>query len=410
MSSPDVNLAHLEGRYAPSLRAFDGPLVPEALMAEAEHGTGLSDWGGPDFGEAGFRHRLGVICQSMETEAALNAVGRSRAHSRLYFNLCGRLSVIDWHRRHPGQPPILDPLIGTGLSRAGTSFFHQLLAQDPDNITGPMAACMIPTPPPGDEAFDTARYAFVGRLQDFHGLRAPEIEAVHPFQPENAAECLAMQASAIGTEYQAFFSIPTFIKLANADAAELLKWEMAVMQVLQNGASDRRWLLKTPHHMAHLDPLIEVFPKARLFFNHGDPAKVIPSICNLFKTFYGLNTDRKLDIDLGALAKGMCAGNAATLARVTAWREAHREVTVVDVHYKQMTADPIGEAERVYDAFGLKLSAKARGRMSDFLKVNRHAHGPKHDYSLADFGLTEQDVEDALGPYLDAYGVQRERG
>jgi hypothetical protein len=402
------SLADLEARYAPCLQPYDKTFSPQALMAEAERGTGLSDWGGTRFPEAGFRHRLELLCTSLETEAALNAIGRSRAHARVYFNLCARLGVVDWHKQNPNQQAIDNPLIGTGLARGGTSFFHQLLAQDPDNTTAPMAGCMIPTPPPGDAAFDAARCAFVGRIQDFLGIRAPEIEAVHPFAPQNAAECLALQASALGTEYSAFWSLPTFIAQSHADMPELLAWEIAVMQVLQNGRTDRRWLLKTPQHLGHWENMVRAFPKARVFINHRDPAKVVPSLCSLFTTFFRLNTDVAMDPKL--VAKGMCARLAANMDEVSAWRAAHPEFPVVDVHYKTMVADPIAEAERVYAHFGLDLSRKARDRMETFVKVNRHAHGPKHSYSLEDFGLTEADIEAALGPYLDKFGVIRERG
>jgi hypothetical protein len=400
--------ADLEGRYGTCLRPYSEALSPSALMAEAERGTGLSDWGGPAFQEAGLRRRLELLCQSLETEASLNTLGRSRAHSRIYVNLCARLGVVDWRRKNPNPPAIRDPIIGTGLARTGTSFFHQLLSQDPDNITGPMAECMIPTPPPGDAALDAARFALVARLMAFLGTTSPEIEAVHPFAPENAAECLALQASAIGTEYQAFFAIPTFLAQAHADMPELLAWEVAVLQVLQNGRTDRRWLLKTPQHLQHWESMVRTFPEARVFINHRDPAKVIPSLCSLFKTFYRLNTDA--EVDQKTVAKGMCARTAANMAQVAAWREAHPEFRVVDVHYKTLVADPIGEAERVYGAFGLQLSRKARERMEAFVKVNRHAHGPKHSYTLDDVGLTEADIEATLGEYLDRFGVVRERG
>jgi hypothetical protein len=403
-----LSVAELEARYAPCLQPYDKRFAPGALMAEAEAGMGLSDWGGALFPEAGFRHRLGLLCKSFETEANLSAVGRSRAHSRVYFNLCGRLGVVNWHKRNPGQAPITDPLIGTGLARTGTSFFHQLLSQDPENLTAPMGECNIPTPPPGDAAFDAARFELMGRIQDFLGIRSPEIEAVHPFQPENAAECLALQASAIGNEYSAFWSLPSFIAQCNADMPELLQWEIAVMQVLQCGKRGSRWLLKTPQHLGHWESMVQAFPRARVFINHRDPAKVVPSLCSLFTTFSKLNNE--ISVDPRLVAKGMCARLAENMAQVSAWRTAHPDFPVVDIHYKTMVADPIGEAERVYDAFGLSLSAQARDRMESFVKVNRHAHGPKHSYALEDFGLTEADIETALGGYLDKFGVVRERG
>jgi len=406
MSWKPQTVEDFESRYRPIVEPFTGRLTPSGLMGEAERIMGLSDWGGPGFQEAGFRERLALMCESMETEADLNAVGRSRAHSRILFNLCGRLGVVDWQGRNPGAPPIEAPLIGTGFGRAGTSFLHQLLGQDPDNNSAPMAECMIPTPPPGNPAVDAARFAFVGRLMDFHGIRAPEIEAIHPFQPEVAAESGAVQASALGTEYQAFFTLPTYFARAHADIAELFEWEKAVLQVMGSGKPGRRWALKTPEHLSHWTPFVAAFPDARVYINHRDPAKTVPSLLSLLGTFQALNTDRRFDVRQAA--KGVVS-RMNSMDPVTAWRKAHPDFKIVDVHYVRLVADPIGEAERLYGEFGLTLSAKARDRMEGFVKTNRHAHGPKHRYTLADFGLTEADIEATFGAYLDEYGVVRER-
>jgi len=406
MNSNPASLGDFATRYRALVEPYSGPLTPSGLMGEAEQIMGMSDWGGDDFAETRFRERLAAMCQSMETEAGLNAAGRSRAHSRILFNVCGRLGVVDWHRRNPGAPPITAPLIGTGFGRAGTSFLHQLLGQDPDNNSAPMAECMIPTPPPGDPQVDAARFDFVGRLMDFHGIRSPEIEAIHPFQPENAAECGAIQASTMGTEYQAFWSLPTYIQRAHADVEDLFDWEKAVLQLMGSGKSGKRWLLKTPQHLGHWTTMVSAFPDARVYVNHRDPAKTVPSLLSLTGTFAALNTDRKMDIKQAAKA---IVARMNPMKPVTEWRKAHPEFKVIDVHYKRMTADPIGEAERLYDAFGLTLSALARERMEAFVKTNRHAHGPKHRYTLADFGLTEADIEAAFGDYLDEYGVERER-
>jgi hypothetical protein len=406
MSATPQSAEDFETRYQPLLEPFAGRLTASGLMAEAERMMELSDWGGPEFHETGFRERLGLICESLETEGALNAIGRTRARSRLLFNVAGRLGVVDWQRRNPDAPPIEAPLIGTGFGRSGTSFLHQLLGQDPDNNSAPMGECMIPCPPPGDPAVDAARFAFVGKLMDFHGIRAPEIEAIHPFQPENAAECGALQASAIGTEYQAFWAIPTYFARAHADIAELFAWEKAILQMMGSGKPGRRWLLKTPEHLAHWTAMVEAFPDARVYINHRDPAKTVPSSMSLLGTFQSLGTDRRFDIRQAAKS---AVARMNSMDPVTAWRKAHPEFKVIDVHYTRMVADPIGEAERLYGEWGLTLTPRTRERMEAFVKTNRHAHGPKHRYTLADFGLTEADIEATFGGYLDEYGVVRER-
>lgn len=402
-----LSIAELEARYAPCLRPFEKRLVAEELLAEVARGTGLVDWGGEDFREGRFRERLALLCESLESEAEMSALGRSRAHSRMYFNLAGRLGVVDWQRKNPNQKPIKDPMIGTGFGRSGTSFFHQLLALDPENLTAPMGECWIPTPPPGDPAFDAARMDLVQRMMDFSGISAPEIAAAHPFEPDNAAECLAIQAHAIGTEYQAFWYAPSFLKRAHADYPDLLHWQEAVLQTLQSGKSGHRWLLKTPEHLSHWEESTTAFPQARIYINHRDPAKTVPSMFSMMAAFQKLTSDRPIDV--AAVVKQTVTVSMAPMHKVMAWRKAHPDFKVVDVHYKQMLADPIGEAERVYAEFGLSLTPAARKAMEAFVKDNQHAHGPKHKYSLADFGMTEAEIENVYGEYLDTYGIARER-
>jgi hypothetical protein len=398
----------LEAIYARALRPYDGPLAAELLTAEAQAATGLSDWGGERWAEDRFHRRLAALCASLENEAGLTALGRTRAHTRVHIALCARLRTIDWRRGWSGERPIAAPLIGTGFPRAGTSFLHQLLAQDPDNLSASTAECGAPIPPPGDPAVDAERNALMDRLLDFQGLYRPEVDAVHPFAPDAPDEDVAMQESACGTPFQAFFDVPGYMAAVFADVDDLFDWQKGVMQVLQSGRTGGRWVLKTPEHMHNWEALHRAFPDGRVFLNHRDPGKVIASIASLFVTFRRLNSDAVPDPK--HLGPPMLERLTATMDKVTAWRAAHPEVKVVDVHYKALVADPIAEAERVYAAFGLTLSPKARQRMSDFLKVNRHGHGAApHRYALADFGLTEAAIEAVCGRYIDQFGVAREK-
>jgi hypothetical protein len=65
--------------------------------------------------------------------------------------------------------------------------------------------------------------------------------------------------------------------------------------------------------------------------------------------------------------------------------------------------------ERVYDLWRIELRPDAKARMEQFLKHDHHGKGPARAYSLADYGLDEAAIEAAFGPYLDRYGVAREK-
>src|SRR3546814_8494428 len=73
------------------------------------------------------------------------------------------------------------------------------------------------------------------------------------------------------------------------------------MQYLQRGAAPRRWALKGPGHLFAWRELLMAFPDARLYVNHRDPGKVIPSIASLFCKLRSLFSDEAVDpVAIGA--------------------------------------------------------------------------------------------------------------
>jgi hypothetical protein len=396
--------------YGPALRPFDRRLSPEALLSEAEQSTGVSDWGGEPWSETAFRERLAVLCESLETESDLTALGRSRAHSRLHLMLCSRLLTLDWRRRHlPVEPKILTPFVGSGSGRTGTSFTHQLLSQDPENLAATEALCMMPVPPPGEAAVDARRNAFMQKFIAFQGLDAPEVEDLHPFAPENPQEDTVLQEGMCGPAPMAFFNVPSFVALVDRSEADAYAWQKAVMQVLQSGPAGRaakRWALKSPTHIRYMDVLMRTFPDARVYVNHRDPLKVLASHCSMFATFFRLNS--RLSFDPKTIGTFLIAMHKNDLDAYTAWRAANPQARVIDVQYTDLVADPVGQAERIYGFFGLELSQIAKQKMSDFLKINRHGQGARVRADLSEFGLTEAAIEAAFAPYMQRYDVVRE--
>lgn len=408
-SHPDPS-GDLESIYARALQPYAGPLDASVLCNEAEQATKLSDWGGDRWAEAGFRQRFAALCSALETEANLTPVGRSRAHGRVHAMLCSRLRVIAYRRHWSQEPDIRAPLVGTGLPRSGTSFLQALLAQDPENLVPITAHGMVPVPPPGELADEAQRMKLVARMLTFQGLDAPEVNAIHPIAPDAEDEDVLFQEAACGSLYQGFFNVPSFAASLWGSSGELYAWQKGMMQLMQSGQPGKRWVLKAPEYMAQLGTLRAAYPDACIFVNHRDPAKVIPSIASLHVTFQGLNCESTVDTKY--LGPPIMAGLAAVTQAMTKWRLANPDVRVVDVQYKQLVADPIGEAGRVYGAFGLDLSLPAKERMESFLNINRHGQGQGgviHRYELGDYGLDEGMIDDAFADYMERYKVQRER-
>jgi len=224
--------------YAATLAEWTRPIAAHALLTKAEALTGLADWGGRRWQEDRFRYDFRVLCESIESTADLSAQGRSRTHSRLITMLVSRLRYLAARKGSAdadGQK-IVAPLIGTGMPRAGTTFFHGLIAQDPAN---------------------------------------------------------------------------------RAVAA----WEAAMP--VPDDAIDRRWALKGPGHLYAWDELLIAFPDAKIYINHRDPGKVIPSIASLFAKLRSLLSDAAIDrFELGQaqLAGWEYAVAGYAAIQLTEWR------------------------------------------------------------------------------------------
>jgi hypothetical protein len=410
----ELAMPSLDTVYAAACEPCADRFTAPAVMRRAEVATGLADWGGERWGQDRFVARLDALCHGLEADAHLHALGRSRAHSRLHVLLCSRLRQVDHYRRMGQHPPLAAPLVGTGLPRAGTTFLHGLLASDPANRVATAAQAAIPVPPPGQgpgqgAVSESDRVALYERILAFQGFTASDVTAIHPYAAAAPEECVFLQEAACGMPLGAFYNAPAFAALATSaqSVADSYAWQKGMMQSLQGHQAEARWLLKAPSHVIQLAALFDAFPDARVFINHRDPGKVIPSVASLYMKLYSLASDSSVDpLELGPR---LVANWAGILDRVDAWRAANPQARIVDVHYARLIAEPIATARGLYEAFGLSLSQPAENAMAAHLAVDHHGKGPARGYGLADFGLCEADIEAAFGAYIDRHGVARER-
>ncbi len=362
--------------------------------------------------EAGFRLRLDALCAALETEANLTALGRTRAHCRLLAMVISRLRTVDYLRQSPDLPQIIAPLVGTGMPRSGTSFLQALLAQDPNNLVPRTGHGMVPIPPPGVLRDEQARLDLSWKMLVFQGFDSDEVNAVHPFAPDAEDEDVLFQEAACCALFSGFYNVPGYIAVQQQGYDEQIAWQKQLMRAIQANQQASRWVLKAPEYVTRFGSVLEHYPDAMIFVNHRDPARTIASIASLYLTFQAVNSDVKIPGEF--LGPGLLQGQAASIRASEEWRLAHPEVKIVDIHYKRLVADPLGTAEALYSDFGLKFTDAARSAMTHWLAArNRHGQaqsGVRHTYSLADFGLTEDMVEEAFGDYLDRYGIERERG
>ncbi|HMO75625.1 MAG TPA: sulfotransferase [Sphingopyxis sp.] len=394
----------MSGAYASALTGFAAPLAAEALLAEAEARTGLSDWGGKRWNEDRFRYDLAILCDEIEAKARLTATGRSRAHSRLITMLVSRLRYLDARKAAGADAErIAAPLIGSGMPRAGTTFLHGLFAQDPANRAVPAWEAAIPAPL-GDGGDRAALYA---DILAFQGMTAPDVTAIHPFGSDLPEECIFLQEGNIGSLYGVYWSVPDYQAAIADKLSSAFAWQIGVMQYLQADAPARRWALKGPGHLFGWRELLIAFPDARLYVNHRDPGKVIPSIASLFAKLRSLFSDEA--VDPAAIGAQQLAAWQYATGEYAAWRDCEgADACVSDVLFTDLVTDPLETVARVYDELDLSLTAVAREAMARHLESDHHASAPKRAYTLAEYGLDEAAIEAAFAPYIERFAIERE--
>ena len=88
-----------------------------------------------DFGDAYYREGLQQLLASAKEDANLHPIGRYIFIDMITNFLAQRLHMVETRKRKAEifEKPLVPPLIIVGPARSGTTFLHNLLAQDPNH-------------------------------------------------------------------------------------------------------------------------------------------------------------------------------------------------------------------------------------------------------------------------------------
>ncbi|MGI9591332.1 MAG: sulfotransferase family protein [Myxococcota bacterium] len=392
------------------LRAAGLPLVPldeQELLARAREAAGLDD-----FGDESFHEGLGRLLHDLEHEARLTFFGRLTARQQILELLEGRLLVVDAWRKHPEilEQQIERPIFILGLPRTGTSILHELLALDPGNRVPMTWEVRRPHPPPRTATYDRdPRIAETAAHFESIYRAIPAFRTMHPMGAQLPQECVAITAIEFASMIpETLYRVPGYQRwLAGTDLRPAYRFHRAFLQYLGWQCPGERWVLKSPQHLWALDALLDVYPDACIIQCHRDPVRVEASLISLVTTLRALASDEIDPLEIGAdWSKHLAEGLQRTIdARERAQLSDDR---VVDVFFHEFMRDEIATIRRIYQRFGLELSAETEGRMRRFLADNAADKHGAHHYSLIDGGLDPDAERRRFARYQSRYPIPAE--
>ncbi|MDA8044353.1 MAG: sulfotransferase [Actinomycetota bacterium] len=374
--------------------------APETLVERACAATGLRDLG-PD----GWQEGLDRLVRAATSDLALDDPSAARLCATIHHRLTSRLRIEDWYADQAGEvPPIGAMVVIHGLPRTATTALQYLLACGPDFRFQRRWEISDPIPPPesGTDADDPRRLAAKARREVGAGGSVQHISDTDGPVDDNTILGLDFHNQELG------LPLPSYTRWwRSSSLATTYAYHERVLRLLQTGRPPRRWLVKAPYHNFHLSDLAAHYPEARFIMAHRDPAAAFPSACSTVLTAQcNALPDQPPDpLDLGAfLLEHLVAG----IERAMADRAVIGEHRFLDVTQKEMEADPLATADRIYEFLGLDLVPATRRAMADWAAGNRRgARGP-HRYTAETYGFRPAQIRSAFRHYIDRFGIEME--
>jgi hypothetical protein len=401
------SLLRAADRVAGQLGLFEAPLAAQSLIRAARRRTGLDDFGNEPFEEA-----LDVLLDAYNREAALSLFGRFAARWDVLRFLTNLLELQAAERRDPAirRQAIERPIFITGLPRSGTTFLHNLLAQDPDNLTPLAWETIYPCPPhrasPGAR---DRRPAQVDRQIAAFARLAPALSQIHPMTAYSAQECTEITAHIFQSlRLDTTHDVPSYRRwLDRQGHLAAYRFHKRFLQHLQRQKGPGRWVLKCPDHLFALDAIRQVYPDARFVFLHRDPVKVLASVARLTEVLRRPFTRRLDRREIGRQVNAHWVAGATLLTAADSdkrWPNSD----VRHLEYRDFVADPLRTATELYRHFEVPLGQAALARIEAFVAGRPNGGYGGEASRLEDYGLSEPALRADYKDYMTHFAIDPE--
>lgn len=394
---------------APTERPRDRVGTLGDLHASATRLTGLTDFGADEYMDG-----LAVLLSSYSLDEKLTPLGQKMSRVFIRDALAARLISEEAWKRHPEHSSVTieQPIFVMGLSRTGTTALHRLLTADPNHQGLEMWLTMMPQPRPERQTWaDDPFYAQIEQFYRQHHVEHPEFMGLHHLGADQVEECWRLLVQSMRSiSFECLAHLPTYSSwLRSKDWTDAYRRHRRNLQLIGLNDKNKRWVLKNPSHLFALDEILSVYPDALIIQTHRLPRVVIGSACSLSAHATAGWSEKFVGAVIGTDQLELWARG---LDRFMTERARYDQSRFCDVWYDDFVTDPIATVESVYEHFKLELTGAAADAMRKMAAESvisgsglRRDASWRHEYSLADFGLTAEQIDERFAGYLGTRGT-----
>lgn len=385
------------------------PLYVEDLLAAASAECGLED-----FGDRTFVEGLEVFAKALREEAGLSRLGFMMSGADIVRSLVNRLRYVRDVGRHPEirDEQLVAPIVIAGLPRTGTTKLQRMLSADPGVQRLDFWRLLNPAPFPAEQPGDpSARIGTAAAIERMIATQFPDFMAAHPteaMEPDEELLLMEMTFTSVVSSMRARIpSYRAFVDQRGVD--ESYAWAVEMLKYLQwqAGGRGKPWILKSPVHLGSFPKLFETFPDATVVACHRDPKIVIPSFARLMEAGRRMGSEHVDPHEVGADTLALWS---AQLRQNLADRASLDPARIIDVQYSRIRDDASTVIAEIYARAGREITPEAAAAFADYETRRPEGAFGQNDYSLEQYGLTEDQIETEFADYYARFPEVRSRG
>lgn len=373
------------------------PLSAEEMLKLAQNETGIH------IDDAEVREPFGILVKSLNEEGDMFERGAIELQTRLMQMLKNRLRMLRDLKAHPEilDQEIKAPIMISGTLRTGSTKLQNVLSASGDFNWLSFWKVYNFASRTGKPDEDVApRLAEVDAYFQYNDEYSPEIKMMHDwstYAPEEET-LIALQTMRTPSWF-GYGNIPSYMAwISQQDLTPTFEYVRDALKYLQwQGLADpdKRWMLKSPFNFGMEDMIKAAFPDAMFVYTHRPPSEAMPSLFSLLEALIKVHANNPT-VDPAMTMMGQ----TMTFERHMQLRRSRPDIDRLDIHFRDAVGDLETVVRRVYDFAGVALTDQALQNMIDWETKNpMHKHGV-HKYSLSDYGLTAEAIEQNCPTYM----------